>query len=235
MAVTLRANKGSALTHAELDANFTTLGGQHGSNNLKVAGTLDVGSSTTVDEHTTYSRTGLHYHDIQQGTNVASISIKVNSTTLNYTGYTVIVGTIKPADSRLIYYQMRSGTSSVLCNYSVGRTASTSSSQGNASTVGLLTSLTMGGAGSGFTAEQTTFIMKVCPVEIDGSTFTYSQPPQVQFQAAGKYNNGTMYAFYGGAYAHTNSTVDNINFYLNSGNIAHYSIQSYFVGAYNTS
>lgn len=235
MAVTLRANKGSALTHAELDANFTTLGGQHGSNNLKVAGTLDVGSSTTIDEHTTYSRTGLHYHDIQQGTNVSSISIKVNSNTLNYTGYTVITGIIKPADNRLIYYRMRSGTTNRSLNYTVGRTASTSSSQGNNTTTGVLCSLGMGGAGSGFTAEQTSFIMHVCPVEIDGSTFTYSQPPQLQFQASGKYNNGTMYHFYGGAYAHTNATIDNIQFFLNSGNIAHYSLQSYFVGAYSTS
>jgi hypothetical protein len=49
MAITLRGNKGSALTYGELDANYTTLGLTHGMTTSNVAISVDTVTATTAN------------------------------------------------------------------------------------------------------------------------------------------------------------------------------------------
>ena len=77
MTITTRAGKGSALTHAELDANFTDLGLSHGDTNVD----LDVDTITsTTGDITTVNATDVNATDVNATGDIISGSIKARGT-----------------------------------------------------------------------------------------------------------------------------------------------------------
>lgn len=66
MAITTRAGKGSALTHAELDANFTTLGLGHGDAQAELdVSKMIINASATVGSDPRFQVEGTQYNSIR--------------------------------------------------------------------------------------------------------------------------------------------------------------------------